>query len=107
MIAGVVAVGGCGTVANLQGKRLPAISQVHVEEPRPFGGIGRDVRWISSGGVIFVADLPLSLIGDVVTLPMTLSPKSRAAKPTGSSEQDSPETDLREQPQSSISRPAQ
>jgi hypothetical protein len=60
---------GCGTMANLDGRKLALIDLPHQEVPTPFGGVGRDVRWISSGGVFFVADIPLSLIGDIVTLP--------------------------------------
>ena len=79
MVASIATLTGCGTMANMQGKKLPALSQVQVEEPRPFGGVGRDIRWISSlpvpANLMFVADLPFSLVGDVVTLPTTLSNK--------------------------------
>jgi hypothetical protein len=79
LAANLIATSGCGTMANLEGKSLPMISHVQVEEPRPFGGVGRDIRWISTmtppANLMFVGDLPLSLVGDVVTLPRTLRNK--------------------------------
>src|SRR5262249_1287870 len=48
----------------------------HQEPPTPFGGVGRDFRWISSGLVFFVADVPFSLVADVVTLPKVIAATS-------------------------------
>jgi hypothetical protein len=65
---------GCGTMANMQGKRLPLLDASH-ELPRPFGGVSRDIGWVSAGNfgpVLFVLDFPLSLIGDIVTLPKVI-----------------------------------
>jgi uncharacterized protein YceK len=77
---------GCGTIANMQGKALPMISEPNVEEPHPFGGVGRDVRWIGSVtvpyNVMFVADLPCSLVGDLVTLPKIVRGNAGANHPT-------------------------
>ena len=43
---------------------------------RPFGGVRRDVEWIKSGtapeNLKYVADLPLSVVGDILTLPTTV-----------------------------------
>jgi hypothetical protein len=47
------------------------------DAPRPFGGVRKDIGWIKTTGIpgnlMFVADLPVSLIGDVVTLPKTVT----------------------------------
>jgi len=94
------AVGGCGTVSNLSKDRLP------------YGGISEDVKegiarwtdwWHPSGGHCisptmqlmiaasrFAVDLPLSVVGDTLTLPITVdatlnrSP-SNSATPTAAS----------------------
>ena len=72
----VMTCGGCGTMANIDGRRLPAMSELGQVPARPFGGVRRDVEWIKSGAapgnLKYVADLPLSLIGDIVTLPTTV-----------------------------------
>src|SRR3954451_23199565 len=52
---------GCGTMANLDGRKLAMMDLPQQEDPKPFGGVGRDVRWIASGLVFFVADIPFSL----------------------------------------------
>jgi hypothetical protein len=68
---------GCGTMANIEGRRLPAPSPPGQEVSRPFGGVRRDIEWVKSldspGNLAYVADLPLSLIGDLVTLPKTVT----------------------------------
>ncbi|OAI49620.1 hypothetical protein AYO44_06345 [Planctomycetaceae bacterium SCGC AG-212-F19] len=77
IIAGLLlAPAGCGTMANLEGRKLALIDLPHQEAPTPFGGVGRDIRWISSGVVCFVADIPFSLVGDIVTLPKVISANS-------------------------------
>ena len=63
---------GCGTMANLDGRDAPLISLSGEIRPRPFGGVGRDVKWIASGNIFFVPDIPFSLVGDVLTLPRVL-----------------------------------
>jgi hypothetical protein len=68
---------GCGTMANIDGRRLPSSSPSGQEVSRPFGGIRKDIEWVktakSPGNLMFVADLPLSLVGDIVTLPKTVT----------------------------------
>lgn len=63
---------GCGTLANLDGRKLALIDMGHQETPTPFGGVGRDLRWIASGAVFFIMDIPFSLFADIVTLPKVL-----------------------------------
>jgi hypothetical protein len=67
---------GCGTIANIEGRRLPAPSPPGQEVSRPFGGVRRDIEWAKSvespRNLAYVADLPLSLVGDLVTLPKTV-----------------------------------
>jgi uncharacterized protein YceK len=68
---------GCGTMANIDGRRLPPPSPPGQEVSRPFGGVRRDFEWLKSekapGNLVYVADLPLSLVGDLVTLPKTVT----------------------------------
>jgi hypothetical protein len=63
-------------MANLDGRRLPSLSQSGQELTTPFGGVRRDIEWVQSvnspGNLMFLADLPLSVIGDLVTLPKTV-----------------------------------
>ncbi len=76
MLACVVPlVAGCGTMANMAGKRLPAIAPGGLYEPRPFGGVRNDIRWTWNGNLFGVFDLPFSFVGDVVTLPIILLKK--------------------------------
>jgi hypothetical protein len=67
---------GCGTMANMDGRRLPLLSQSGQELSTPFGGVRRDIEWVKSvqapSNLLYVADLPLSLVGDLVTLPKTV-----------------------------------
>jgi uncharacterized protein YceK len=76
-LTAVVTSSGCGTMANLDGRRLPMLSQSGQEVSRPFGGVRRDIEWVQSvkapGNLLYVADLPLSLVGDLVTLPTTIT----------------------------------
>jgi len=71
------AVAGCGTMANLEGRVHPWPGQVGQDPPRPFGGVRKDVGWIKTsavpGNLMYVADLPISLVGDLVTLPKTVT----------------------------------
>jgi hypothetical protein len=68
---------GCGTMANLEGRPHPWQSQIGQDPPTPFGGVRKDVGWIKSTGIpgnlLFMADLPISLVGDLVTLPKTVT----------------------------------
>ncbi len=76
-LSGVIACCGCGTMANIDGRRSPVLSETGQEIARPFGGIRRDMEWIKEGtapGTLkYVADLPLSFVGDIVTLPTTMT----------------------------------
>lgn len=55
---------GCGTVTNL------------VNEPSVYGGTRLDISWIRDSSrtdtvILGVVDLPLSLVGDTLLLPLT------------------------------------
>lgn len=63
---------GCGTFANMQGRDNPSPDGCCMGPPRPFGGVSRDVRWSNEGYGVFLADVPLSLVGDLATLPVIL-----------------------------------
>jgi uncharacterized protein YceK len=67
---------GCGTMANLDGRQLPPPGPPGQALTRPFGGVRRDIEWARStespGNWRYVADLPLSFFGDIVTLPKTV-----------------------------------
>lgn len=69
---------GCGTMANLEGRRLPLISMPGQERPKVFGGVQKDFDWATTVrdpitvmplNLLFVADLPISLVADIVTMP--------------------------------------
>ena len=82
------AAAGCGTMMNLKDEPAPtwAIDTGAPKTPAyPFGGVGRDLGFSMISfvcaipspvsalyGVAFLADVPLSVIGDVVTLPIVL-----------------------------------
>jgi hypothetical protein len=80
------AASGCGTLFNLAGEEVWVIALPQPRETVPFGGVDNDVRWMERGippnrwgnewmpGCIAVAaaDMPLSLAGDIVTLPWTV-----------------------------------
>jgi hypothetical protein len=76
-LSAVLTSSGCGTLANIDGRRLPPPSPAGQEVSRPFGGVRRDIEWLQSekapGNLLYVADLPLSLVGDLVTLPKTVT----------------------------------
>ena len=82
---------GCGTMANLEGKRRALIDIPDKERNKPtvFGGVGLDADWIGLTfenvyeepvRIIFVvpmtlfcvADMPFSFVGDLVTIPRVL-----------------------------------
>ncbi len=65
---------GCGTVGNI----LASSGSV---PPAPFGGVRNDVEAIAKGNVLFGADIPFSLVGDLVTLPDVLAERSRIRAP--------------------------
>jgi hypothetical protein len=72
-------------MANLDGRSLPLISMPYQERSVPFGGVARDVRWMTStitessntnvsvlASMLFLVDVPFSFFGDLVTLPKVL-----------------------------------
>jgi uncharacterized protein YceK len=81
---------GCGTVANMNGSGDLMINPMTFQEPKPFGGVVIDAHWASErvrsalspdgdlpvdlalAGYVGVVDLPLSLVGDTLTLPKIL-----------------------------------
>ena len=54
---------GCGTVDNMMG--------IH-GEPRVYGGVRRDFQEVAARNPAAVLDVPLSAVGDTVTLPLTV-----------------------------------
>ena len=72
----IMTVSGCGTMANLDGRPLPTKGLSGQETTTPFGGVRRDIIWMKSGqapdNLKYAADLPLSLVGDLMTLPKTV-----------------------------------
>src|SRR5688572_4456626 len=91
---------GCGTMANMSGKSV-AMMGPQDSEVRAFGGVANDIRWVGEQGrrvvtpddpwdalfgpalaVYFgLVDLPLSLVGDIVTLPSVVR-SSRSPSPS-------------------------
>jgi hypothetical protein len=75
------AVSGCGTLFNLAGSEVQLMGPP-LRETAPFGGVDNDVRLMARGVppnewrpvciAVAGADMPLSLAGDVVTLPWTV-----------------------------------
>jgi uncharacterized protein YceK len=74
---------GCGTLTNLDAKQTPSNDSVPGSQLRPYGGVVIDVKGALGSphiGTDYVAilppllwlDLPLSFIGDTVTLPYVL-----------------------------------
>ena len=74
---------GCGTMFNVTGHEVMLLGPR--EQPIvPFGGVANDVQWMSRGpGAVIPAalDMPLSLVGDIVTLPWTIYQSSIAVRP--------------------------
>jgi uncharacterized protein YceK len=97
-------VAGCGSLANMDGREF-ALMGPRVDDPKPFGGAGNDIRWvreqvrgavsadelsvvplhISLAGYFGLVDLPMSLVGDTFTLPKIISDIGKS-----STENDSP-----------------
>jgi uncharacterized protein YceK len=72
---------GCGTMANMDGR--DALVGLPSRPPVPFGGVANDMAWMTRGNLsppekfdrafttsIALLDLPFSLVGDVITLPL-------------------------------------
>jgi uncharacterized protein YceK len=74
---------GCGTLLNVEGRDALIVDsrpldemRKHERPPYPFGGVANDMAWLNGAeepiGVIgCVVDLPLSITGDIITLPWT------------------------------------
>ncbi|HET6574993.1 MAG TPA: hypothetical protein VFG68_15410 [Fimbriiglobus sp.] len=110
---------GCGTLANMDGRSF-ALMGPPDRPTRVFGGVANDIRWVgeqaervvepddpwcipisfASAGYFGLVDLPLSLVGDIVTLPKVVRGTSKPQPPTarpaesglgsGSQERESP-----------------
>jgi len=66
---------GCGTMANLDGRDRPMLDLPKQSPTTLFGGVSRDVKWIGEGMIQYAADVPLSMIGEVVTAPRVITQK--------------------------------
>jgi len=98
-LVGVLAATGCGTMRNMDGRTTYNGPKTEWTPPTPFGGVANDARWLSEtvcdveevldvpGAVIgcafILVDMPLSIVGDVVTLPQTMSPPPQPSGPPG------------------------
>ena len=75
-LSALATVAGCGTMANLDGRALPTRRVASGEQTKPFGGVKRDMVWMKTtpapSNLKYAADLPLSFVGDIVTLPKTV-----------------------------------
>ncbi|HEX4608939.1 MAG TPA: YceK/YidQ family lipoprotein [Urbifossiella sp.] len=81
----VVFTAGCGTISNLDRPPIPS-------EPPPckvFGGVRSDLNDLTRDGgfnplavILVMIDIPLSLTGDIITLPWTI-PAARERKSIG------------------------
>ena len=91
---------GCGTMSNMQGKSFALIGP-RDRESRAFGGVANDVRWVGEQAERVVSpddpwsiptnltlacyfglvDLPLSLVGDIVTLPKVVWGRGKPQRP--------------------------
>ena len=88
VLAAIVPAVGCGTLVNMQG-RPDALMSIPGGESQPFGGVANSVRWageeyerafypeisgiapanLALAGYFAFVDVPLSVVGDVLTLP--------------------------------------
>lgn len=89
--AGVMTVTGCGTLTNLDGRSTTLVG-LYDTPAKPFGGVANAVRWevealrepvetnhwwglpLRCLTIVYLplVELPLSLVGDLVTLPVVL-----------------------------------
>ena len=59
---------------NLSGHEPMLLGPLPEHPIAPFGGVDNDLRWMARGGGAVVGatiDMPLSFVGDIVTLPWT------------------------------------
>lgn len=71
--------GGCATSANLNGSPTTLIQVFGVQEPEFFGGVERNANLIGDKSLFAVVDMPLTLVGDIVTLPLVYRMKNDPA----------------------------
>lgn len=93
----VLTVTGCGTLANLQGKRHAFLSVGGQKPVRLYGGVRNDIDWVSKMvsnpdgfvvpvvGYFALIDPALSFVGDTVTLPVAIAVNSMHESPKESS----------------------
>ncbi|MDB5307823.1 MAG: hypothetical protein JWO38_2025 [Gemmataceae bacterium] len=79
IVLGSLFLSGCGTACN--------VGTVYSERPRVFGGVPEDLTALFQGDNwlvchVAIVDLPLSIVGDLFTLPWVVK-ASRDAKPVG------------------------
>jgi uncharacterized protein YceK len=68
---------GCGTISNVNSMNGPVMGAVFTVRPRPFGGVVNDLTWpfetdpaaLPWALPMYIIDLPMSIVGDVLTLP--------------------------------------
>lgn len=66
LVALLFGVAGCGTMLNLDRGEFTSTEYPRRKIPVPFGGVSRDVQWISQGEVSSALDLPFSVAPDLV-----------------------------------------
>ena len=85
-------VSGCGTVMNLTEEKSPTEGMSTSSKPRsPYGGVGYDLdisQWLLLAGPLgwaesacLLADVPLSFVGDTLTLPYVFCLRSHKDAP--------------------------
>ena len=64
-------ISGCGTISNMRGETVISMGGPVPTPTKPFGGVIQDASaaFGMPGGIVLIADLPFSLVGDAVTLP--------------------------------------
>lgn len=81
---------GCGTLFNLSGHEVWIGPYPPARGIYPFGGVGNDVRWMGRfkddplpiGIVVPALDMPLSVVGDILTYPWTAFQSLIVIRPT-------------------------
>lgn len=84
---------GCGTMANLEGIQIFSIGPPREEPTKALGGVARDAKMVAllasetwenplygvatcPLSVLFIADMSISLVGDLVSLPIVINGKA-------------------------------
>ena len=90
----IATIAGCGTIANMKGGYV--IGPRLEGYPAPYGGVQLDTQRLRECGhdftsnplsaglcsLILLADMPISVVGDTVTLPWLLAPEGEAREET-------------------------